>query len=94
MFPPVFSGPKHHILRASSLSQSNSSDNNLALNLGSSFGVTFPFSISSGNFSCRGCAYAYNLLCLFGDLAIQTMFDVAVTVSLYETMGSDLMISH
>lgn len=30
---------------------------------------------------------------MFGDLAIQTMFEVSVTVSLYETIGSDLIIS-
>ena len=32
-------------------------------------------------------------MCLFGDLDIQTIFDVADTVSLYETIGSDLISS-
>lgn len=32
-------------------------------------------------------------MCLFGDLDMQTMFEVADTVSLYETIGSDLMSS-
>jgi len=32
-------------------------------------------------------------LCLFGDFDMQTIFEVVVTVSLYETIGSDLMIS-
>jgi hypothetical protein len=47
MLPPALSGPKLQILRASSLSHSNSSLRIFALDLISSFAETLPFSIVS-----------------------------------------------
>lgn len=94
MLAPWFSGPKHQIFKASFLSQSKSSFNFLALDLTSSLNETSPFSMASGNFSCKGCALAYNLLCLFGDLAMTCWVDSVVEVSLKVTIGSLLTISH
>jgi len=58
-FGPTFSGPKfHNLVAASVLSHSYFSLKNLALNFGSSFGVTLPFSISSARPSYMGTALA------------------------------------
>lgn len=68
---PKFSGPKdHNLAPACSLSQSNSSNKYLALNLGSSLGPILPSSTYSANPSAKGLALAEILLCLLGDLDI------------------------
>jgi hypothetical protein len=54
--------------------------------------LTSFLSMSSGKPSGIGTAFMYNLLCLFGDLDKQTSDDSSVTVSLYETTGSDTLI--
>ena len=52
-----------------------------------------PFSIEMQRSSFNDYAMAYNLLWLFGDFAKQISFDISVTVSLYDTIGSLFLIS-
>ena len=56
-------------------------------------GLISPFSISITYSSFNGSATTKSLLCLFGDYAKQVWLDNTVTVSLYGTTGSDLIIS-
>jgi len=62
--------------------------------LKSSFGPMSPASIATDKSSIKGSALTHNLLCLLGDLDKLVLVDGAVTVSLYETTGSDFLISH
>ena len=91
-FGPVPSGPKHQIFLASVTSYSYFSFKYLARILKSCLVLTSFLSMSSGKPSGIGTAFMYNLLCLFGDLDKQTSDDSSVTVSLYETTGSDTLI--
>jgi len=94
-FGPTYTGPKFQsLVPATSLSHPNSSLINLALVLGSSLGVTFPFSMATLSSSYIGSPLAWILLCLFGDLDIHSLYDSAVTVSLKVTIGSLFIRSH
>merc|ERR1711935_68317 len=57
---------------------------------GSSRGVIFLSSISSARPSGKGWAFMYRRLCLLGDLDRHMTDDSSVTVSRYDTTGSDL----
>eukprot|EP01139_Manchomonas_bermudensis_P019047 Amastigsp_a676327_4345.p3 type:complete len:327 gc:universal Amastigsp_a676327_4345:366-1346(+) len=90
---PVPSGPKAQILRLSTGSQLKLSARNLPRSLASWRGATSPFSMASGRPSSSGTASAKMRLCLLADLERQVRSERAVTVSRYETTGSETLIS-
>lgn len=61
----------------------------LALALNSCLGCISPLSISSGKPSGIFTAVMNNRLCLLGDFDKQVCFEVSLTVSRYDTTGSD-----
>lgn len=55
--------------------------------------MMLPSSIAFPSSTDNGVALNHSLLCLFGDLDKHVLSDSAVTVSLYDTTGSDSIIS-
>merc|ERR1719272_488372 len=90
-FAPSVSGPQPQILRAASSAQANLSLNKRARSLGSALGPAGPSSMALLRSSSIGSAVMYKRLCLFGDLERQVWLERALTVSRYETTGSDMM---
>mmetsp|Transcript_18273 Transcript_18273/g.35907 ORF Transcript_18273/g.35907 Transcript_18273/m.35907 type:complete len:220 (-) Transcript_18273:128-787(-) len=88
---PVPSGPKAQILRISPTSRPKSSARMRARALNSSRGPTLPSSMATSTPSGIGIALQKRRLCLFTDLDKQTMEDSSVTVSRYETTGSEIL---
>merc|ERR1711865_758675 len=91
---PDVSGPHAQILRASLSSHSYFSFMILVRSFFSALGPQGPSSISLDKSSSIGWATKYRRLCLLGDLARHVCVDSVVTVSRYETTGSDMMKSH
>lgn len=54
-------------------------------------GKHLPLSMSSSAPSGKGPAFMYSRLCLLGDLDRHSTFDFSLTVSQYETTGSDFL---
>merc|ERR1711957_669402 len=91
---PSVSGPQHQILRASFSGHSNFSRYKRARSFASAFGPAGPSSMALLSSSSIGSAVMYMRLCLLGDLDKQVCVEVHVTLSRYETTGSDITKSH